>query len=116
MKRLSASSAVDLVKKLRLAIEPCLPENARSSSIFVDMADVYGICSWYQSEIESIVRRSRPITSNQLSALLVKLDVELLEHMKYHQQTMRKSISRIVRAMEAGNRPRPRKASKSARK
>jgi hypothetical protein len=93
----SAQQAVDLVKALRGKLSPYLTKELNESAFFVDLADIYEACTWY---VETMGRISDvSLTRDELETVLIDIDVNMLEHLNYHLDSLKKSLPAVLNAI-----------------
>ena len=79
-------------------------------AFYGDLTDIYGICIWYLEIMEHLMN-SRSVNREMLEDVFVELDVQLLEHMRFHLKSQKKLLPQALRAVASS----PRKNTKERR-
>jgi hypothetical protein len=87
---------IDVASLLRAKFEKSLSKKFEDSSLYVDLADIYEVSAWYMSCIEKVIAKPGVCKKDDLVSLLVELQIQLLEHLPYHQKTLKRHIARAL--------------------
>ena len=67
------------------------------SKVRVDLTDMLEACCWYSKTIESLPES--PLSRDQLEDFLIAVDVQILTHLAYHIDSLRKSMPTLLDAI-----------------
>jgi hypothetical protein len=95
----STNETVRILRRLSKRLKPLLPEEFHDSSLLVDLADVYEICSWYIDALDALIRERGAPDRKRVEAIFARMHIELLEHLPYHTRSLRRSIPRVENAL-----------------
>ncbi|QNK69471.1 hypothetical protein [Variovorax sp. PAMC26660] len=73
-----------------------LDENL-SGRIFVDLSDIFEACKWFVDTIES--EKFESLSQDELETLLINIDVNLIQHISYHLESLRKDFPVVLDAI-----------------
>jgi hypothetical protein len=100
MKRSNAKHIARLNRVLRSRLARHLPESFLRTSFVSDLADCYEATHRFVAVIEKLATGQR-LSADALESALVEVDVHLLEHLGYHQRSLRKLVPKALRLLEA---------------
>ena len=71
------------------------------SKVRVDLVDMLEACRWYSQTIENLPES--PVNREQLEDFLIAVDVQMLTHLAYHIDSLRKSMPTLLDAIGVPN-------------
>ena len=84
---------------LRGAIGPFMSDRVNSSSMYVDLADIYEISSWYVKIVDEVLSSGSP-QKEDVFEMLVGLETQIIRHLSTHIQSLVKSLPRAIACVD----------------
>ena len=94
----SADETVRKYKLLEEKLAPLMPERINKSSMYVDMADIYGICRWYVDKIDEFTGEQggeRELAYD----LFIEIETQILRHFSHHMNLLKKTLPRAIKSL-----------------
>jgi hypothetical protein len=78
-----------------------VPDDAVLGRMRVDLTDMLEACNWFLSAINAAA--DRPLTRDELETLLIDIDVNMLQHLAHHLDSLRRDMPAALEAIAEPN-------------
>ena len=85
--------ARSLVNQLKAFV----PDKALTGSMHADLTDMLEACNWFVSVIGAVA--NRPLTRDELETLLIDIDVNMLQHLAHHLDSLKRQMPAILESI-----------------
>jgi hypothetical protein len=86
-------AARSLVNQLRAFV----PDQALTGRMHADLTDMLEACNWFVSAIGAVA--DRQLTRDELETLLIDIDVNMLQHLAHHLDSLRREMPAVLDAI-----------------
>lgn len=87
---LAASSLVNQLKTF-------VPDQTLTGRMHADLTDMVEACDWFVSVIGAIA--DRQLTRDELETLLIDIDINMLQHLAHHLDSLKREMPAILEAI-----------------
>jgi hypothetical protein len=86
-------AARPLVNQLKAFV----PDRALTGRMNADLTDMLEACDWFMSVIGAVA--DRPLTRDELETLLIDIDVNMLQHLAHHLDSLKRQMPANLEAI-----------------
>lgn len=78
-------------------IEKLLPDKELCGRLYADLHDMLEACHWFVDKMDAA--KGQPLDREQLESLLIDIEVNMLDHLAYHLDSLRKDLPKVLEAI-----------------
>lgn len=85
------------VRSLVDQLVPFVRDEKLGGRLYADLTDMLEACNWFVAAVG--VPRPVPLTREELESLLVDIEVNMLQHLTHHIESLRKDLPAVLEAV-----------------
>ena len=85
------------IRSLVDQLKPFIEDKGLRGRLYADLTDILEVCNWFVSAVRA--DSMKPLTRDELETLLVDFDVNMLQHLAYHLDSLRKDMPAVLDAV-----------------
>jgi hypothetical protein len=84
------------VKRLVRQVEAFVQDKRLCGRLYADLTDLLEACNWFVSTVQGI---DKELSRDELESLLIKIDVNVLQHLGYHLESLKQDMPVMLDAI-----------------
>jgi len=86
-----------VLRLLTESVKATVVDKELCGRLTVDVTDILEACEWYVRTVGA--NRSESLSRDELETLLIEIDVNLIQHLSFHLESLRKDLSSVLDAI-----------------
>jgi len=84
------------IRQLVRQVNAYARDDQLSGRLYVDLVDMLEACRWFVSSMDQL---GEELTRDELESLLIKIDVNVVQHLGFHMRSLKRDMPRVLDAV-----------------